>query len=226
MTIATEAMMALDAGNYQALAAWLDRGGNLYSLADNGETLLHKAAYRGHLHMVKDLLKRGITINVTDTSGFTPLHEAARAGQFLVAAYLMEHGADPVIINKNGNTAQELAREKSPELAEMISNGGLRARWRLTGDDEVTRISPKSDIGYRLTEIFNFSARSYVLVARNMISGVESLAMKNFADFSEPQLIEKAEDEFRSLGGQFPEGYSQRKLDKPSLLSGHRRLGG
>lgn len=78
MTIAVEAMSALDAGNYQGLAAWLDRGGDLYSLADNGETLLHKAAYRGHLHMVKDLLKRGITINVTDTMGFTPLHEAAR----------------------------------------------------------------------------------------------------------------------------------------------------
>lgn len=226
MTIAVEAMSALDAGNYQGLAAWLDRGGDLYSLADNGETLLHKAAYRGHLHMVKDLLKRGITINVTDTSGFTPLHEAARAGQFLVAAYLLEHGADPLVINKNGNTAQELAREKSAELAEMIANGGVRPRWLLTGDDEVTRVSPKAGIGYRLTEIFNFGARSYLLIARNMVASNESVTMKNFSDFSEPQLIEQAEDAFTRLGGQFPDGYSQRKLDKPNLLAGSRRLGG
>ncbi len=225
MGIATEAMSALDAGNYQGLTAWLDRGGDLYSRADNGETLLHKAAYRGHLHMVKDLLKRGISIKVTDTSEFTPLHEAARAGQFLVAAYLMEHGADPLIVNKNGNTAQELAREKSVETADMIANGGLRPRWLVTGDDEVARISPKADIGYRLTEIFNFGARSYVLIARNMVSAAESVVMKNFSDFSEPQLIEKAEDEFTRLGGSFPKDYSPRKLDKPSLLSG-RRLGG
>lgn len=224
MAIATEAMSALDAGNYQGLVAWLDRGGDLHSRADNGETLLHKAAYRGHLHMVKDLLKRGISINVTDTSGFTPLHEAARAGQFLVAAYLMEHGADPLVVNKNGNTAQELAREKSAETADMIANGGLRPRWLVTGDDEVTRISPKADIGYRLTEIFNFGARSYVLIARNMVSAVESVAMKNFSDFREPQLIEKAEDEFTRLGGAFPKDYSPRKLDKPNLSAG-RRLG-
>ncbi len=226
MGIATEAMSALDAGNYQGLATWLDLGGDLYSRADNGETLLHKAAYRGHLHMVKDLLKRGLGINVTDTGGFTPLHEAARAGQFLVAAYLMEHGADPLAVNKNGNTAQELAREKSVETADMIANGGLSPRWLATGNDEVSRISPKGDIGYRLTEIFNFSARSYVLITRNMVSGVESVAMKNFSDFSDPQIVEKAEDEFTRLGGQFPDGYSTRKLDKPSLLSGRRRLGG
>ena len=226
MGIATEAMSALDAGNYQGLAAWLDRGGDLHSRADNGETLLHKAAYRGHLHMVKDLLKRGLGVNITDTGGFTPLHEAGRAGQFLVAAYLMEHGADPELRNSSGKTAQELAREKSIETADMIANGGLRPRWLLTGDDEVTRISPKADIGYRLTEIFNFGARSYVLIARNMVSAVESVAMKNFADFSEPQLVEKAEDEFTRLGGQFPEGYSRNRLDKPSLLPGRRRLGG
>lgn len=224
MGIATEAMSALDAGNYQALAAWLDRGGDLFSRADNGETLLHKAAHRGHLHMVKDLLKRGIGINVTDTGAFTPLHEAARGGQYLVAAYLMEHGADPELRNSSGKTAQELAREKSIETADMIANGGLRPRWLVTGDDEVTRISPKADIGYRLTEIFNFGARSYVLIARNMISTFESVTMKNFSDFSEPQLIEKAEDEFTRLGGDFPKDYSPRKLDKPKALSS-RRLG-
>lgn len=226
MGIPTEAMSALDAGNYQGPAAWLDRGGDLYSRADNGETLLHKAAYRGHLHMVKDLLKRGLGVNVIDSSGYTPLHEAARAGHFLLSAYLMEHGADPLLVNKNGKTAQELAREKSVEVADMIGNGGIRPRWVSTGDDEVSRISPKADIGYRLTEIFNFSARSYVLITRNMVSGVESVAVKNFADFSEPQLVEKAEDEFTRLGGQFPEGYSRNRLDKPSLLPGRRRLGG
>lgn len=226
MTIPTEAMSALDAGNYQGLAAWLDRGGDLHSRADNGETLLHKAAHRGHLHIVKALLKRGLTVNVTDKGGFTPLHEAARAGQFLVAAYLMEHGAEPEIRNSSGKTAQDLAREQSPETADMIANGGLRARWVPTGDDEVSRISPKAEIGYRLTEIFNFGARSYVLISRNMVSDVESVAMKNFADFSEPQLIEQAEDAFARFGGQFPDGYSQRKLDKPILLPGSRRLGG
>lgn len=226
MAIATEAMSALDAGNYQGLAAWLDRGGDLYSRADNGETLLHKAAYRGHLHMVKDLLKRGLGINLTDQSGYTPLHEAGRAGHYLVAAYLMEHGADPELRNTSGKTAQELAREKSVETADMIANGGLRPRWLVTGDDEVSRISPKADIGYRLTEIFNFGAKSYVLIARNMVSGVESLTMKSFGEVGDTQLVEKAEDEFTRLGGHFPEGYSQRKLDKPSLLSGRRRLGG
>lgn len=224
MGVSVAAMSALDAGNYQGLTAWLDGGGDLHSRADNGETLLHKAAHRGHLHMVKELLKRGIDVNIRDKGSFTPLHEAARAGQYLVAAYLLEHGADPELRNSSGKTAQELAREQSVETADMIANGGIRPRWVSTGEDEVSRISPKADIGYRLTEIFNFSARSYVLITRNMVSGVESVAMKNFSDFSEPQLVEKAEDEFTRLGGQFPKGYSPRKLDKPSLLPAHGRL--
>jgi len=217
-------MTALDGNDLAAMTKWLDAGGDLHSRADNGETLLHKAAHRGHLNIAKELLRRGIPVNAVDKGGYSLLHEAARGGRFEMAAWLMEMGVDTELRNSGGNSAQDMAKEKHPELAEMIGNGGLRPRWLLTGDNEVTRISPKADIGYRLTEIFNFAAKNYVVIARNMKTGGEAVTMKTYGEFGDGELIEAAEDEFTRLGGKFPDGYQTRKLEKPSRLPG-RRLG-
>lgn len=39
----------------------------------------------------------------------TPLHEAARGGRLEAALVLLEHGADPMVLDSNGRTALEVA---------------------------------------------------------------------------------------------------------------------
>lgn len=42
----------------------------------NGSTLLHTAAYYGHIPAIKELLSLRVDINIRDYKGATPLHRA------------------------------------------------------------------------------------------------------------------------------------------------------
>ncbi|XP_052280543.1 ankyrin repeat domain-containing protein 50-like isoform X2 [Dreissena polymorpha] len=59
----------------------------------NGRTLLHKAAYKGDLHLVQLLLLKGANIEALDKSNQTPLNLAAKQGFSEVVSALVEVGA-------------------------------------------------------------------------------------------------------------------------------------
>uniref|UniRef100_G1TG85 Ankyrin 1 n=1 Tax=Oryctolagus cuniculus TaxID=9986 RepID=G1TG85_RABIT len=61
--------------------------------AQSGLTPLHVASFMGHLPIVKTLLQRGASPNVSNVKVETPLHMAARAGHTEVAKYLLQNKA-------------------------------------------------------------------------------------------------------------------------------------
>lgn len=54
---------------------------------------LHHAAEKGHIEVVKLLIKRGAIVNVTNMWEKTPLHSACNNGHELVVQHLVENGA-------------------------------------------------------------------------------------------------------------------------------------
>ena len=61
-------------GKLQAVAAWLDSGGNVdASLPGNNSTLLMVASFRGHHQLVRLLLDRGATVALRNSVGHTAL---------------------------------------------------------------------------------------------------------------------------------------------------------
>ncbi len=60
----------------------------------HGGTVLHRAVAEGEIERVKELLETGLSLEITDNSGFTPLHIAIWKGQEEVAKLLIEQGAD------------------------------------------------------------------------------------------------------------------------------------
>ncbi|KAG7463949.1 hypothetical protein MATL_G00182100 [Megalops atlanticus] len=58
-----------------------------------GETLLHLAAIKGDVGMVKELLDQGADPNLKDHAGWTPLHEACNLGHLGVVEVLLQQGA-------------------------------------------------------------------------------------------------------------------------------------
>jgi len=71
---------------------------------ENGKTLLHYAANRGHIEIVRLLLENGAKINVQDKDKKTPLHEAMTYHHDRVARLLIEKGANVNLKDKEGKT--------------------------------------------------------------------------------------------------------------------------
>ncbi|MCA8287542.1 ankyrin repeat domain-containing protein [Burkholderia vietnamiensis] len=79
--------------------------------APNGETPLHHAARRGHLHGAALLLAHGADVHAVDEFGLTPLHHAAEQGHRDVVLQLIAFGARPDRKSYDGQTAFDLAKD-------------------------------------------------------------------------------------------------------------------
>nr|XP_039261339.1 acyl-CoA-binding domain-containing protein 6-like [Styela clava] len=88
------------------------------SVGDTDErTLLHWACDRGHLPVVKFLLKNNCDVNAKDIDHSTPLHYASSCGYIKIVEILLSHGADPNAKDKDGDTPIECAEtDKIREL--------------------------------------------------------------------------------------------------------------
>ncbi|KAK4141642.1 ankyrin repeat-containing domain protein [Dichotomopilus funicola] len=92
------------------------RAGANPDLADEvGDTPLHEAARRGH-HQITERLVKGsehsgavASLNLFNTFGITPLHRAVLNGWSWTVRVLLEAGADPNLVDGDGDTALEAA---------------------------------------------------------------------------------------------------------------------
>src|SRR5690606_11115468 len=149
-----------------ALQSWVEGEGSLGARDNNGETLLHKAAYRGAAKTAGWLISRGLDVNVRDNSGYAPLHEAARANRIEVMPLLLGHGADTYARTSGKKTPLDMAEEKGGyEGIRLLRDVARRPRWIRTGEDEVAHVAHKDGVRYKVTQIFNFATRSYLVIA-------------------------------------------------------------
>ena len=108
-----EIHLSVGRGELQKVVKWLRKGGQTDAFGsastDDGRTLsatlLHAASTNGHLAMVKELLKRGASVNLPSSLGFTALTEAAIYGHLSIVLVLLQHSADPDLPNIDGITA-------------------------------------------------------------------------------------------------------------------------
>ncbi len=91
-------------------------GADIHATSRMGETILHYAAHRGHLDVVKYLIeKRGFSPNQKDKEGETPLHEAMKGGFYLIedtVSMLIKKGADVNITDNDGLTPLDYINQR------------------------------------------------------------------------------------------------------------------
>ena len=106
-------------GELQKVVKWLRKGGQTDALcpctANDGRTssftLLHAAAAYGHLAMVRELLKRGASIDLPSSLGATALMDAADGGHLSVLLVLLQHSASIDMQDIDGMTALMMAAD-------------------------------------------------------------------------------------------------------------------
>ena len=81
----------------------INQGADLFVIdKESGFTLLHTAAFKGYLWLVKLLVESGLDVNARDKEGNGPLGRAGNKHE--IGTYLMENGADPKMENYHGNS--------------------------------------------------------------------------------------------------------------------------
>ncbi|MDP2206621.1 MAG: ankyrin repeat domain-containing protein [Alphaproteobacteria bacterium] len=193
----------------QIVALLLERGARPDFGSSAGHTPLMVAARAGNLPLVTLLHEKGANLNAQSDSGWSALHNAAYWGRGPVIQYLMEHGADINLRDSRMNKAADIAaKEGYPRVAELLGGDtsepepeSAATGWQKTAADEIALVSEKKEIGYRITEIFNFRAAHYTHIAANIKTGAESQHQRDFADFSETVMLREAMEALLSRGG-------------------------
>lgn len=73
--------------------------------------------------------------------------------------------------------------------------------WTLFPPSTIAHVSDYSPVGYRLTEIFNFETRQYLMITRNTDSGFESATQSGFDDLRDKTALSRAFDALTKAGG-------------------------
>lgn len=204
----------------------LNFGADLEARDKMGQTALHHASRRGKkTDAVKVLLESGADINARDEAGATPLHMAAARGDAEVIKILLNAGADVHAETRDGkhvwDFAVEFGQDYQAQCLKAESARQLRAArqkeveeqrrraaeekpkdpWSLLAPDRIAVTAEEKQIGYKLTEVFNFGARTYTQISQNLATRSEAVAVKTFDEFDDKTVLERAFTELERLGG-------------------------
>jgi ankyrin repeat protein len=202
-------------------------GVNLEAVNSSGFTALIFAAHENAPKSLQLLIDSGANLDAQDRVGNTALHYAAVKGYAGLVRQLLDAGASRDVPNANMNTAADLAAKDYPRIADMIRGVLPQLEvasvvpavedtvWKRTDASEVARVSEKPAIGYRVTEIFNFSAGLYTQIARNLETNAESQSSKTFNQLADSAALEAARNALIQLGGDAAPVVEKKKLPMP-----------
>ncbi|XP_046349936.2 protein fem-1 homolog C-like [Haliotis rufescens] len=133
----TPVLMAAYYGNIEVFDFLVSKGGDVSSVDDKGDTILHVACKGGHVEMVKHVLSKDIVdINCRGRYGMPPVLEAAYYGHKEVFDLLVGKGGDVSSVDDTGDNILHAACEGghieivkyvlSKDIVDINSRGGQR----------------------------------------------------------------------------------------------------
>lgn len=138
-------------------------------------------------------------------NGKTPLHHAATNGDLDGVKFLLDAGVDPLIKSESNRLAIYYASEKkyddvievlqpySEKLQQqkLLSMPQTPDSWQKLGDEKIAHITVDNVIGFRITDIFNFSAEERTTIYESLSKPVQSMDVKQF-EHSSAAAVEEA----------------------------------
>ena len=141
-------LRSAELGELQKVVRWLRKGGAIDSLcsttSSDGQvqtvSLLNTAATYGHLEMVRELLKRGASVDLPTGLGVTALMSSAAFGHLPILLLLLQHSASPNLQSSTGLTALMMATTLGNNEACVQALLGAKANTELVDHDGDTAL--------------------------------------------------------------------------------------
>ena len=126
-TNAQDLLAPISNGNVDFIRDWIDVGGDV-NIKINGETpILHNAAKKGQLGIVKLLIEHNADIDCTDKYGETPILAALKAEKQEVVTFLLANNPNVNLTPHNSQSPLEfLIGEEKYDLAQLFLEHGAR----------------------------------------------------------------------------------------------------
>ncbi|KAL7983252.1 hypothetical protein Chor_000128 [Crotalus horridus] len=128
-------------------------------------TPLHRAAYNGHMEVVRELIAHGADVHALTVDSWTPLHSACKWNNTKIASFLLQHGAN-VNAQTNGLlTPLHLAagnRESRETLELLLMNRYLKPNLRNNLEETAYDIARRTDKYHYLFEIVEHCTNSVI----------------------------------------------------------------
>jgi len=192
-------------GNIDFIQLLLDKKANINIKDGEGWTPLMAAVARKRADVAKLLITNGADIDVASFFGENALHLAVKVRSEDMVNLLLEAGSDPMSKNSKGQTAYEIADEKSLALATIITSHTNKKSLNVVDSGEEGKNDPKTYNEF-IDEIDN-SEQSQIAALQDAEdafkeAAAEIKAAKIMADIKnvEAQLkIEKAKEELSKI---------------------------
>ena len=97
-----------------------DKGMDVNTLDESGQTALHFAADRGHFNCVSSLLQLGANVNASDVDGITVLQSAVIGGYVEIARILLQAGANPDQTDSDGDTPRNCIEPNDEPMIQLF----------------------------------------------------------------------------------------------------------
>jgi hypothetical protein len=208
---------AVEGNKLEIARLLLDRGAKPFfdnSWRSVTHTLFSSAVNNGYYEMADMLLQRKPDFLNQQTGGYTPMARMAEVGNIEAIKYLLEKGADTTIKTHENRTPYFLAQKEgrqdvmdllAPYYVSPVEKLPVAAMgeegWKKLADDRIANVMIEKDIGYKITEIFNFTARERRTICLNIESKHEVIETKDFDEISNKALLETALAELQKQGG-------------------------
>lgn len=187
-------------------------------------SLLHVAAANGRVDIAQKLIEKWPEMLHKEDHHFNnALHVAAERGYAEMVSFLIDRGLDPHGKNRENRTPLFLAEKAKhqdvidiltaylasietpklplPQKLAAAQNSAPQDAWRQLDTDKIAHVKTEEALGYRITEIFNFTARERTTLFHNLATRSETAVIRNFDDISEKAPLEEALAELHKRGG-------------------------
>ncbi len=145
----------------------LDGIANLNALNEQGNSMMHIAAYKGQAFVLSELINAGADINIeNEKHGVRPLHLAIVKNSFGCVNELLKMGADVNATDHEGYNALHVAAAYSlPQVTEKILQAGADATARTKDGQVPAELADDFSLRDRLTEALNTQTNAKIMSA-------------------------------------------------------------